>query len=210
MQSPHRPLSKAEQLADRAVHAIGIALGSAGAALLAGRLAGTAGAAELTAVSIYLLTLMASLLASAAYNMWPDGRVRTILRRVDHSAIFLLIAGTYTPFMVEGGSWRMLAGVWAIALFGIVLKLARPGRFDGIAILLYLALGWSGLIIGGNLTASLPPGTLWLILAGGIVYSLGVPIHLLERVRFQKAIWHGLVLVAASIHFAAIALMSTA
>jgi hemolysin III len=145
---------------------------------------------------------------SAAYNLWPVSPVKWLLRRLDHAAIFVLIAATYTPFLAEPQSrfagLGLLAFVWVVALLGATVKLLFPGRFDRCAIALYLLLGWSGLIGDLPLVAALPEPILWLLAAGGLFYSAGVAFHLWEKLRFQNAIWHACVVVAACCHYAAV------
>ena len=194
----------AELWADGAIHVVGILCAVLGSAALMLALAGRTTPEETAAVAVYLTTLVVSLGASGLYNIWPVSRTKWILRRFDHSAIYLLIAGTYTPFMLKAGTGWLLSGVWLIAAVGVFLKLLRPGRFDRLSILLYLGLGWSGMIACDLLVATLPPSVFWLILAGGLVYSFGVVFHVLERLRFQNVIWHACVLVAAAIHFVAV------
>jgi hemolysin III len=197
------PYTPAETLADAIVHAAGLLLSVAGAAVFLLAISGGVPGAAFAAVAVYLATLILSIAASAIYNLWPVSRTKWLLRRLDHSAIYLLIAGTYTPFMVEMGLEWMLAGVWAIALLGVGLKLLMPGRYDRLSIALYLALGWSGVAVWDRLDV-LPENAVLLIVAGGLVYSLGVIFHLWESLRFQNAIWHAFVLVAAAIHFLAV------
>jgi hemolysin III len=198
------PYSVAELWADGAIHTLGIVLATVGTAALLTSFANRAGAAELAAAGVYLATLTLSVGASAAYNNWPVSRTKWLLRRLDHSAIYLLIAGTYTPFMVRTGMRGTLAAVWCIATFGVFLKLYRPGSFDRAAIVLCLALGWSGLATYDTILAELPGTVIALIVAGGLVYSVGVVFHLCEKLPFQNAIWHGFVLLAAAIHYAAV------
>ena len=198
------PYSVAELWADGVVHVLGVVLALVGAAVFLVVMSSKASATELSTCGVYLATLILSIAASAAYNVWPVSRTKWLLRRLDHSAIFLLIAGTYTPFIAKMGLWWMLAGVWAVAAIGVFLKLFKPGRYDRLSILLYLALGWSGVVTYENMVASLPTSVRELIIAGGLVYSLGVIFHVWEKLRFQNAIWHGFVLVAASIHFFAV------
>jgi len=120
----------------------------------------------------------------------------------------VLIAATYTPFLERGADQplilAMLVGIWTIAIAGIVLKCGFPGRFDRLAILLYLAMGWSGLFVAGPIAARLPTATMVLIVIGGIIYSAGVIFHVWEKLRFQNAIWHGFVVTAASVHYSAV------
>src|SRR5262249_16379713 len=121
--------------------------------------------------------LVTMLVFSAAYNMWPVSPVKWVLRRFDHSAIYLLIAGTYTPFLGQMKNALVSAGlgigVWLSAAVGMALKLALPGRFDRLAIILCLLLGWSGVIAYDSLASAIPSSSLWLLAIGGILYSLG-------------------------------------
>ena len=195
--------SPAELWADGAIHALGVVLALSGALAFLVAAAGHVDSSEMVATIVYLGTLLLSISASAVYNVWPVSPTKWVLRRFDHSAIYLLIAGTYTPFMVQMETWAMLTLVWAIALMGVSLKLLKPGSFDRLSIGLYLALGWSGVATYDSLPM-LAPGVVWLIVAGGLVYSLGVIFHVWEQLPFQNVIWHSFVLVAASLHFTAV------
>ena len=197
-----------EILADGIVHALGVVGGLIAVIVLLVCAAPTVGAWELTSVAIYGGGLMAVLVISAVYNLWPVSPVKWVLRRFDHSAIYLLIAGTYTPFIMqmrgEITAIVLLVGVWAGSLAGIVLKLCLPGRFDRLAILLYLLLGWSGVMAYEAVFGALPGSTLTLLAAGGLLYTVGVVFHMWEGLRFQNAIWHAFVLVAAGCHYGAV------
>ncbi|PWL19753.1 DNA-binding protein [Falsochrobactrum shanghaiense] len=197
---------RAELWADGIVHVLGVALAVAGAlAMFIYSLPHLPAAASISA-AVYLASLLTALGLSALYNIWPVSPMKWFLRRFDHSAIYLLIAGTYTPFAIHMGAaaWPLLLFVWSVAGIGIMLKLFLPGRFDRLSILLYLALGWSGLMVYDTMVQSLPPTVFWLIAAGGVVYSLGVIFHVWERLRFQNAIWHGFVVVGAALHYCAV------
>ncbi|MEK1890263.1 MAG: hemolysin III family protein [Phyllobacterium sp.] len=199
-----RRYSVAELWADGVVHVLGTTLAIVASVILLTIVLGQPARGTSTATAVYVGTLVLSMGLSATYNIWPDSSIKYFLRRFDHSAIYLLIAGTYTPFMAKSGTWWLLASVWATAIAGVVLKLLMPGRFDRLAIGLYLALGWSGVAAYRQLEGALSASALWLILAGGIVYSCGVIFHVFERLPFHNAIWHTFVLTAASIHFAAV------
>ncbi|HEY8577314.1 MAG TPA: hemolysin III family protein [Devosia sp.] len=203
-----RPFTLAEKIVDGAVHVLGL-VGALilGSALLSIALVETAPDA-VPALAIYLASLLAVLGVSLAYNLWPVSPVKMWLARFDQAAIFLFIAGTYTPFLaVLGGTTTgtlMTSFVWGASLVGVALKLIVPERFGRLAIVLYLAIGWSGLLMFQALAQSLPASTLWLLLAGGITYSLGIIFHLWERLYFQNALWHAFVVTGASLHLWAV------
>lgn len=201
--------SRGELVADGIVHLVGVALGAAGAvALVLGALLRGVDASSRLAVLVYAAGLMAMLGVSAAYNMWPVGRLKWWLRRVDHSAIYVMIAATYTPFVTVVGTsrfaWGLLAAMWIVAAIGVALKILMPGRFDRLSIVLYLAMGWSGLMAYEPVFAALSRDALALLAAGGLLYTGGVAFHLMQRLPFQNAIWHGFVLAAAACHYGAI------
>lgn len=199
---------RAELIADGVVHVVGICFGLVAATALIVLTAIYASWLDIAAVSIYVAGLLAMLVLSATYNLWPVSRAKWILRRFDHSAIYLLIAATYTPFIVElKDSYfaiALLAGVWCVAIVGIWLKLAYPGRFDRLSVGLYLAMGWSGVMLYDAVVKAFPATALGFVLAGGILYSLGVIFHSWRRLRFQNAIWHCFVLLGAACHYTAV------
>lgn len=192
-----------ELWADGVVHAAGLAFVAVGSIALAAAVR-TASGAAIAATAAYLAALCLSFAASAAYNIWPPSATKWVLRRFDQSAIYLLIAGTYTPFLVTMSAWGALAGVWSAAAVGMALRMWRPGHFDRLSIALYLLLGWSGVLMLDRVITQLPAGVPWLIAGGGLTYSLGVIFHVWGRLRFQNAIWHVFVLAAASIHYLAV------
>jgi hemolysin III len=199
---------RAELIADGVVHGIGVCGGLIAATVLVVLTAVYATALEIVAVSIYVAGLLAMLVLSATYNLWPVSRAKWLLRRFDHSAIYLLIAATYTPFIMQLKdslfAMVLLTGVWCVAIVGIVLKLVWPGRFDRLSVGLYLAMGWSGLMLYQAVVTALPSLALWFVVAGGVLYSLGVIFHAWQRLRFQNAIWHGFVLLGAACHYTAV------
>jgi hemolysin III len=198
---------RGETVADAVVHILGVALAIGGAAVLFVIAVHHGTISQFAAVTIYLAGLLAMFGFSAAYNLWPVSPFKLWLRRLDHSAIYLLIAATYTAFMLPMRGVTpavVLAIIWAAALAGMTIKLLWPGRFDRTSIGLYLSMGWSGVFTIGSITAALAPVTLVLIAAGGVLYSTGVVFHAWKSLRFQNAIWHGFVLTAAFCHYAAV------
>jgi len=194
---------RAEIIADGAVHAIGVSLGLIGAVTIV-VMAVKIERINLAPILVYVIGLVTMLAFSAAYNMWPVSPVKWVLRRFDHSAVYLLIAGTYTPFLAQMKSASLGIGVWLSAAVGMALKLALPGRFDRLAIILCLLLGWSGVIAYDSLASAIPSSSLWLLAIGGVLYSLGTLFHVWQRLRFQNAIWHFFVLLAAGCHYSAV------
>ena len=199
---------RVELIADGVVHAIGILSGVIAATVLVVLTAIYASPRDIGVVSIYVAGLLSMLGLSATYNLWPVSPTKWVLRRLDHSAIYVLIAATYTPFIIELGNSvfavALLIGVWCVAVFGIALKLCWPGRFERLSVGLYLALGWSGLMLYDSVVAGLPRMALWFVLAGGAMYSLGVVFHAWQRLRFQNVIWHCFVLSGAACHYTAV------
>ena len=199
---------RVELIADGIVHAIGILSGVIAATVLVVLTAIYANPRDIVVVSIYVAGLLLMLGLSATYNLWPVSPTKWVLRRLDHSAIYVLIAATYTPFIMELSNSvfaiALLVGVWCVAIFGIALKLGWPGRFDRLSVGLYLALGWSGLMLYDSVVAGLPRMALWFVLAGGAMYSLGVIFHAWQRLRFQNVIWHCFVLSGAACHYTAV------
>jgi hemolysin III len=200
--------SRAELIADGIVHAVGIVLAiAAGSALLAMSAFHT-GPGEYIATAFFVVSVLTVLSISLAYNLWPISPAKWILRRFDHAAIYLLIAATYTPFLaqlkdVSLARW-MLALVWSAAALGMATKMLFPGRFDRAAVVFYLAIGWSGILVLRPILEILPSTTIALIVAGGIVYSCGVVFFVWKGLRFQNAVWHGFVVTGAGLHFAAL------
>lgn len=199
---------RGEVIADGIVHGVGVVLALIGVTALIFYATVWATSGQLAAAWVYGVGLVAALATSFAYNLWPVSTVKWHLRRFDHAAIFVLIAATYTPFLQRGIDEPLLAGmlvgIWLMAAAGVALKFLLPGRYDRLAILIYLAMGWSGVLAVGPLTTHLSTATLTLIVAGGVLYSVGVIFHVWEKLRFQNAIWHGFVVAAAAVHYSAV------
>ncbi|MBR0756720.1 hemolysin III family protein [Bradyrhizobium jicamae] len=199
---------RAELIADGVVHIVGICFGLVAATALVVLTAVYATTFDVVVVSIYVAGLLAMLTFSATYNLWPVSRAKWLLRRYDHSAIYLLIAATYTPFIMQVKesyfAIALLVGVWCLAIVGIVLKFRYPGRYDRVAVGLYLAMGWSGMMLYDAVMKTLPAVALGFVVAGGVLYSFGVIFHAWQRLRFQNVIWHCFVLLGAACHYTAV------
>ena len=199
-----------EILADHIVHVLGIASGVVAAVLLLGWAATTLPATATAALAIYCAGLVAMLCCSGAYHMIPAPTWKATLRRLDHAAIFLKIAGTYTPFALvkmggTAGLW-LFVGVWAVALLGAAAKLLLAAQWDRLAIGVYLALGWSGVATLQPLASSIAPTALVLLGVGGLLYSIGVIFFVWRGLRYQNAIWHLFVLLGTACHFGAVSI----
>jgi hemolysin III len=205
VEKAERIYSKFEHRADAAVHVLGILFAINASLWLLWRVTGLPAAAS---VFVYCAGLLAMISFSAAYNLTPQGAPKQILRRLDHAAIFIMIAATYTPFAVNrlGAPYGsiILTGIWLAASFGVTMKVLFPRRFEILSLALYLGMGWMIVTVLQPLHAAMTATDFWLLVAGGLVYSGGVAFYVIERIPFHKAIWHACVLVAAVLHFAAI------
>ena len=203
-----RTHTRSELIADAVLHVLGLLFGLGALIALAAIALPDASAPVLVGLGAYAFGMLSMFGCSALYNLTRHPRRRALFRRFDHAAIFLMIAGSYTPFALTklsgpAGHW-LLAFVWGMALVGIVLKLAWPDRYERLAVVAYLLVGWSVLLEIRPLFDAMSAAGITLLFAGGALYSIGVIFHLWERLRYQTAIWHGFVLAAAACHFAAV------
>lgn len=199
--------SRAERMSDAAVHVTGLLLALIAAPVLVTLAAVWADDRMLVlAAVVYALSLIVMLACSALYHMTtaPDWKDR--LRRLDQSAIYLKIAGTYTPFAVMSGPQAMpfLAGLWAAAVAGVSIKLVSPRQLFGLTVALYLAMGWAAVVVGGPILARMTPSVFNLVLLGGALYTVGVLFLIWERLPFHTTIWHTFVLTASLALYSAI------
>lgn len=199
------PYSKPETIADGAVHIAGLGLAIPASAQLLMQAAKTAG--DVLATAVYTFCMLFALMASAVYHLTPAERIRPLLHRIDHAAIYLKIAGTYTPLVAAIGSgfaYGILGIVWLLAAIGAVAKLWF-WRTDGKGSLaLYLGMGWLSVLLVWPMWQSLNRATLTLVVVGGLIYSAGTLIYAHPGMRYQNAIWHAVVLLASICFFSAI------
>lgn len=202
----NRAYSRAEYLSDAVVHGLGI-----GGALIAGPVlialaAVWIGDPTLTgALAIYTVTLLAMWVCSALYNLVQSEEMTPRFRRFDQSAIYFKIAGTYTPFIaLASGSLGFFAGIWTVALAGASVILFSKRSYIWLAILLYLSLGWAGVVAGGPLLSGITQTAVSLLVAGGLTYSFGIIFLMWHRLPFHNTIWHICVLAGTAICYAAI------
>ena len=200
--------SRNERFVDSGIHVLGISLGAIAAAVMAASASQHDHALLVPGIAAYCIGLLAMLIASALYNMAEPSPRKLFLRRLDQAAIFIMIAGSYTPFtlIALGDTWShaLLAAVWLVALIGAALKLLAPGRLERASTALYLLLGWSGLAVLQPLFGTLPTVAFALLVGGGALYSVGVLFHCWKSLPYHKAVWHGFVLAAAACHYGAI------
>jgi hemolysin III len=197
-------------MSDAVVHVAGLAAVAAAVPVLIVLAAQVRGdAAAVFGTAVYGASLGAMILCSALFNMIPRPDWAWVLQRLDHAAIYLKIAGTYTPFVLLTGQGGALAVmVWIAAALGVALKTVSPRRFRPLAIGLYLAMGWAGVLAGQDMLAALPGPVLALMLTGGALYSLGVAFYLWERLRFHYTIWHVCVLAASMLFYSAVLVLT--
>jgi hemolysin III len=201
--------TRAERVSDGVVHVVGITLALiAVPSLITLTALHRSEPAAVLSASVYGTTLILMLTFSALYNMIDSARWAGLLRRLDHSGIYLKIAGTYTPFMLLSGAQMtgVLAGLWGSAAIGSVLKMIAPERFRWFAIGLYLAMGWAVLFVGGAVLAEMPWSVLVPMIVGGVVYTAGVAFYLYECLPYHNTIWHVFVLAGSVFFFIAVAL----
>ncbi len=205
----HTPLySLGEEIAHSLTHGLGLLLSIAGllALLVAAALRGDAW--HIAGCAVFGGTLVLLYAASTLYHAIQERRVKQILQQLDHAAIFLLIAGTYTPFafanLLGSWGWTLLGVVWSLAILGIVLEAAIPQRMQRVSLVLYLTMGWMIVVALGPLANSVHPEGLALLISGGLAYTLGVVFYAWEKLPFNHAVWHLFVMAGSACHFSCV------
>lgn len=204
-EAAHKLYSVGEEIAHSVTHGIGVVLSIVGLCVLVAYAALYGGALEIVAGAVFGGTLILLYTASTLYHSIPLPRTKSVLRVIDHASIYLLIAGTYTPFTLvtlQGvWGWSLFALVWGLAAVGLVFKLFFTGRFEGLSLAIYLAMGWCGIVAVGPMLDRMEAAGLWLLLAGGLAYTGGVVFYLLGRMRYHHAVWHLFVLAGSVLHY---------
>lgn len=199
----------AELALDRALHSVAVLLAVGGVAWLLVVAAQTGGVRRFVGLTIYGAGLIGMFVASAAYNSCSPCRRKELLRRIDHAMIFVMIAGTCTPFALSAfpATMGMLTCtlVWFTAATGAALKLALPRRFERLLLALYLVMGWTIFGVSRAYGDNLSDLALFLLLGGGLAYSCGAYVQARGRIPFHNVVWHGLVLIGAGLHWVAVA-----
>jgi hemolysin III len=199
-----------DELASSVVHGIGILLSIAGLATLVAYAALVGDARAVVSSAVFGTTLILLYTASTLYHAIPGELPKRVLRTLDHIAIFLLIAGTYTPFTLVAlpgaWGWGLFGAIWTLAIAGSALELGVLRRYRKFAVLLYVAMGWVGMVAFKPLSAHLETGGMALLIAGGVAYTAGVPFYLARRMPYHHTIWHFFVLAGSVLHYLAVLL----
>lgn len=200
--------SVGEEIAHAVTHGLGVVLAIVGLCVLVTRAALYGSTDHIIASAVFGSTLVMMYTASTLYHAIPLPRTRHILRVIDHSMIYFLIAGSYTPFTLitlrGPWGWGLFAFVWALAVFGVAFKIFYTGRFEKLSLAIYLLMGWAAVVAIKPLMQALPGGGLALMLAGGLTYSGGVLFYTWTRLRYHHAIWHLFVLGGSILHYFAV------
>lgn len=200
--------SRREELANAISHGAGALAALVGGSVLITLSATHGNAWQLAGAIVFSASLFLLYTASTLYHVVTDLTWRGRFKVFDHCAIFILIAGTYTPFTLVGlradGGWWLFAAIWTLAVAGVVFKLFFTGRFKGLSTAIYLAMGWMLVTAIGPFLRQVPPVTIGWLLAGGLAYTAGTYFYMHKRIPFTHAIWHGFVLLGSACHFVAV------
>jgi hemolysin III len=200
--------SPREELANRLTHGLGAAFSVAGLVLMVVFSARHGDVWQVVSTAIFGTTLILLYCSSTLYHSFQEERHRLLMRKFDHAAIFLLIAGTYTPFLLVTlrgpWGWSLFGVIWGLAVVGVTLKFWHAGRFNVVSTLIYIGMGWLVMVALKPLMAALPAGGLRLLFAGGLCYTGGAAFYLWHRLPYNHAIWHLFVLAGSGCHWAAV------
>ena len=208
---PHVHASRAVEIANAVTHGLGAVLFAAGAAILITLASLRGDAWVVVSCSVFATSLVVFYTVSTLYHAFRGPRVKGIFRRLDHAAIFLVIAGSYTPFLLVSlhgaWGWSLFGVIWSLAILGIVFKSIWTGKLPVLSTALYVVMGWCIVVAWKPLTAAVPPaGVAWLV-AGGVIYTVGVAFYALDRkFRWAHPVWHVFVLAGSACHYVAILL----
>jgi hemolysin III len=200
--------SVSEEIANSVTHGVGLIMAIAGLGVLLAFASRLGNAWHVVSCAVFAATLILQYTFSTLYHSIQLPRAKSVMRLLDHSAIFLLIAGTYTPFMLVNlrgtWGWTLFGVVWSLALFGVLFQVSLLRRWQGISLALYIGMGWVVVIAIKPMFDAVAPGGLLLLLLGGLAYTSGVGFYLWKSLRFNHAIWHGFVLAGSILHFFAV------
>lgn len=208
--SGRRRYSPAEEIANSVTHGVGLGASLAGAIALVALTATRGDAWQLTSSVVYGVTLVALYVASTLYHSLRPPGAKRVLRVVDHCAIYLLIAGTYTPFALVslrgGWGWTLFGLVWGLCVAGIVFKVFFTGRLNALSTTVYVLMGWVCVLAAKPIIEMVPRGAVWLLLAGGLVYTAGTVFYHNRRIPYSHAVWHLFVIGGSACHYLAVSL----
>lgn len=197
-----QPYSRSEEWLNSISHGIGFIFAVVGLVYLLLR---SEDAITITASAIYGATLSLMFLASTVYHSVREASLKKLFKLFDHSAIYLLIAGTYTPFLILGLGgklgWISVAVIWGIAVFGVTFKCFVRHRFPRLSVITYLTMGWLSVLLAYPLYKAIPGQGMWLLVAGGICFSVGVAFYVAKKIKFTHAIWHMFVIAGCTCHY---------
>jgi hemolysin III len=200
--------SLGEEIANSITHGIGTGLSVAGLTLLVALAALFGNVYQIVSFSVYGATLVILYLASTLYHSFQHPKVKQVLKRIDHASIYLLIAGTYTPFLlvgIRGGlGWTLFAIIWGLALLGIGFKAIFIHHFQKLSVLTYIFMGWLCVVAMKEMITNIPHGGLILLAVGGVTYTVGVIFYMMKKVRYAHAIWHLFVMGGSICHYLAV------
>ncbi len=213
-----RAYSLGEEIANSVIHGLGIGLSVAALVILVAFATLSGDPYKLASAIVYGITLVLEYTASTLYHSFPQPRVKHLFKIFDHCGIYLLIAGTYTPFCLvtlrevpipwlAGGvsvGWLMFGVIWGLAVAGIAAEAFWPYRPRWLSAAVYLGMGWMVVWSAGPLTANLDPAGVWLLVAGGLAYTVGTVFYVMKKVKYMHAVWHVFVLAGSVCHFLAV------
>ncbi len=206
--SPQKLFTLGEEIAHSITHGIGVGLSIAGLVILVVIAAKFGDVYQVVSFSIYGASLILLYLASTLYHSFQSPRVKQIFKKMDHAAIYLLIAGTYTPFLLVGIrgplGWTLLAVIWGLAALGVSFKALFIHRFQKLSVLTYILMGWLCVVALKPMTLNIAMGGMILLAAGGVIYTLGVIFYAMTKVRYSHAVWHLFVLGGSICHYFAV------
>ncbi len=207
---PKSRYSLGEEIANAVTHGLGVGLSIAALTLLVVFAAIWGNGWHLASAIVYGVTMLLLYVSSTLYHSVPGQKARHIFKIIDHSSIYLLIAGTYTPFTLvtlrESGGWWLFGIVWSLAVAGVALEAFWVYRPKWLSAVVYLAMGWLVVVAINPLVAHLPSTGVWLLVAGGLAYTLGTVFYVLKKVPYTHAVWHLFVLAGSVCHFLAVML----
>jgi hemolysin III len=205
---PERAQSVGEEIANAVSHGVGLLMAVVAALVLVVAAVQRGGVAEIVGASIFGATMVWVYFTSTLYHALPRNRAKRVFRILDHGAIFLLIAGTYSPFTLGplrgAWGWTLFGSVWSLALAGVVFKTVGGVRYPKLSTSLYIAMGWLVVVAIEPLRLSVPTSGLFWLLAGGIAYTAGVAFFAPRRLRYSHFVWHLFVIAGTACHFAAV------